>query len=111
MERVGGDAMMGLITQHPWTAAAGLLSLLLAAGCAVRYTAHPGALNQTDSAAYDALLIAETTIDQTRQDYQAGKLPPEVKTVLDALIRSYNLARASWLTYRGALAANVPGQE
>jgi hypothetical protein len=32
------------------------------------------------------------------------------KTALDTLIRSYNVARASWLTYHGAMAANVPSQ-
>jgi hypothetical protein len=44
-----------------------VLGLLLAASlvlpsqaCVAHYTAHPAALNQTDSAAYDALLIAET---------------------------------------------------
>ena len=71
----------------------------------------PVALNKTDSAAYDTLLIAETTIDQARLDYQAGQLPAGAKPALSALIRSYNVARAAWLTYRGALATNVSSPE
>ena len=87
-----------------------VLGLLLAAalvlpaqGCAAHYTVHPGALNQTDSAAYDALLIAETVIDQAKAA-QPG--PPDA--TLKALIDSYNVARQSWLTYRGAITTNVP---
>ena len=76
--------------------------------CAIHYDVHPGALNQTDSAAYDTLLIAETTIDQARLDFQSGQLPATAKPALDALIQSYNIARASWLTYRGAISANTP---
>ena len=81
-----------------------------ASACAARYTIHPGALNRTDSAAYDALLIAETTIDQARLDFKAGRLPLESKDALDALIRSYNVARASWLAYRDALATNASSE-
>jgi len=84
--------------------------LFSASACAAHYSLHPGALNKTDSAAYDAVLIAETTIDQARLDDKAGRLPADAKDALDALIRSYNVARASWLTYRGALATNVASQ-
>ena len=92
------------------SAATSLLVILLCS-CGAHYTIHPGALNKTDSAAYDTLLIAETAIDQARLDFQAGKLPLDAKSALDMLIRSYNVARASWLTYRGAIVANVPSQE
>src|SRR6059036_3595372 len=87
-----------------------LLVALLAAtsACTARYTVHPGALNKTDSAAYDILLVAETAIDQARLDYKSGQLPAGVKPALDALVRSYNLTRDSWLTYRDANASNVP---
>jgi hypothetical protein len=78
--------------------------LLTAPACAAHYSVHPGALNPTDSAAYDTLLIAENIIDQAR----AGPLPPGGKDALNTLIRSYNVARESWLTYRGALATNLP---
>jgi hypothetical protein len=89
-----------------------VLGLLLAASlvlpaqaCVAHYTVHPGALNQTDSASYDALLIAETVIDQAKA---ASPGPPDA--TLKALIDSYNVARQSWLTYRGAITTNVPQQ-
>jgi len=87
-----------------------LLAPLLVAStaCAARYTVHPGALNTVDSAAYDTLLIAETAIDQSRMAYQSGQLPSDAKDSLDTLVGSYNAARDSWLTYRGAIATNAP---
>ena len=88
-----------------------LVLLLLLSGCAAHFTIHPGALNQTDSAAYDALLIAETAISEARQDLQTGALPDSTKAALNSLIIAYNIARESWLTYRGAVATNVtPGE-
>ena len=42
------------------------------AACAARYQVHPGALNVSDSAAYDTLLIAEAAIDQARMENQTG---------------------------------------
>src|SRR2546428_13376735 len=86
-----------------------VLVLVTTAGAA-RLTMHPGAVNQIDSASYDALLIAEAAIDQARREYQAKRLPDSAKGPLDTLIQSYNLARESWLTYRGAIATKVtPG--
>jgi hypothetical protein len=78
--------------------------VLAAAGCAARYTVHPGALNAGDSAAYDTLTIAQAAIDQARTQ----PIPAGEKDALNALIRSYNVARESWLTYRGAVATNMP---
>ena len=89
-----------------------LLPLLLsvsAAACVPRpYIPHPGALNQTDSVTYDTLMIAGTAIDNARADYQAGRLPDSTKPAFNALVRSYNVARESWLTYRSAIATNLP---
>ncbi len=62
--------------------------LLVTAACAARITMHPGALNKTDSASYDALLIAEAAIDQARTEYQAQRLPDAAKGPLDTLIQS-----------------------
>jgi len=98
--RIPGMRFAGLVLILPL--------LLSTSACAAHYTIHPGALNQTDSAAYDALLIAETVIDQARTDYKSGQLPGSTKEALDTLIKSYNVARESWLTYRGAVATNVP---
>src|SRR5262249_3933421 len=78
------------------------------AACAARYTIHPGALNVADSAAYDTLLVAQAAIDQARTENQTRALPSAEKDALNTLIRSYNVARDSWLTYRGAIATNVP---
>jgi hypothetical protein len=86
------------------------LFLSLSACVSAHYTLHPGALNTTDSAAYDALLIAEAAIDQARSHYKAGQLPPKAKDALDILVRSYNIARESWLTYRNAISANLPDE-
>ena len=92
-------AVLGLVVTIPL--------LLFASACTPHYMVHPGAVNRTDSAAYDALLIAQAAIDQAKTAYQAGQLPTSAKQPLDALIQSYNIARESWLTYRGVLATNV----
>jgi hypothetical protein len=105
-----GETMIDFISHHPIGIAFAVPILLLLMACSAHYTVHPGALNATDSAAYDALLIAETTIDQARLQLKAGQLPAEAKPVLDALVLSYNAARTAWLTYRGALATNVASQ-
>jgi hypothetical protein len=98
--------MFDFVTQHAFGAALLLAALLiLASGCAARYTVHPGALNKTDSAAYDALLIAETAIDQAKLANRG-----EPKELLNRLIQTYNVARESWLTYRGVLTTSVPPQ-
>src|SRR5438067_7503271 len=102
--------MSEFVTQHEVAAVLLLALLLLATACAARYTAHPGALNKTDSAAYDTLLIAEAAIDQARTRFQAGKLPGDTKDALNALVHTYNLARESWLMYRGAITTRVPAQ-
>ena len=101
--------MFQFVLHHQSGAVLLLAVLLTASACARRYVAHPGAVNTADSAAYDALLIAETAIDQAKTDYAAGQLAGNKET-LDALIASYEVARTSWLTYRGAIATNVPAQ-
>jgi hypothetical protein len=79
--------------------------------CAAHYTIHPGAINTTDSAAYDTLLIGKTTIDEAKAAYQAGELPADMKDALNALVQSYDVARDSYLTYHGALATNTPSDQ
>src|SRR5579872_3372482 len=79
----------GGVRMHGYWTIAGiivLVLLLLLSGCAAHFTIHPGALNQTDSAAYDALLIAETAISEARQDLQTGALPDSTKAALNSLI-------------------------
>ena len=50
------------------------------------------------------MLIAEAAIDQARISADSNG----TKTALNALIKSYNVARESWLTYRGAIATHQP---
>ena len=85
--------------------------VLVTPACGLHYAllpGHPGTLNPADSAAYDTLLIAESTIDQARLDFKSGQLPTGAKPALDALVQSYNIARDSWLTYRGAISTHAP---
>jgi hypothetical protein len=82
--------------------------LMSSPACAAHYAVHPGSLSTADSAAYDALLVAQAEIDGARAKYKSGALPHDSKAALDALIQSYNVARESWLTYRGAIATNTP---
>ena len=110
LHTLAGNITMVFGSRVPGTALTLLLMIppfFSVAGC-THYTVHPGALSVTDSAAYDTLLIAEATIDQARTAYQAGQLPVAAKEPLNALIQSYNVAHASWLAYRGALATQSP---
>jgi hypothetical protein len=84
--------------------------VLLASACGAHHKIHPGALNKSDSAAYDMLLNAEAAIDQARIDFTARRLPGRAKPELDTLIQIYNVARESWLTYRGAVATKLPSE-
>ena len=95
--RIPGLKGIGLILIFPL--------LCSASACAAHHNVHPGALNPADSAAYDALLIAETVIDQAK-----AANPGLPDGVLKRLIESYNVARESWLTYRGAISTSVPPQ-
>ena len=61
------------------------------------------------------LCRAERISPQHRNGFQArgsedssAQLPAQAKEPLDTLVKSYNVARESWLTYRGAIATNVP---
>jgi hypothetical protein len=83
--------------------------LISGSACAAaHYNVHPGALDQLDSSAYDTLLVAQAAIEAARADCEAGRLAEETKPVFDTLVRSYNAARQSWLTYRDAIATQVP---
>jgi hypothetical protein len=57
---------------------------------------------------FDTLLIAQSAIDKARAGYQAGSLPDSTRPAFNTLVRAYNVAHESWLTYRGAIAANQP---
>jgi hypothetical protein len=81
-----------------------LLPLLSLQSCAAgHYIVHPGSVSTIDSQAYDALLVAQATIDQAR----LSPLPESIKPALNKAVLAYNVARDSWLTYRGALATKA----
>jgi hypothetical protein len=84
---------------------------LSATACAAHYTVHPGAINRTDSAAYDTLLVARAMIDEARAENQTQPLSPADKDTLNMLVNYYNVARDAWLTYRGALSTNAPSDQ
>jgi hypothetical protein len=99
--------MCEFLIQHEFWGLLLVLAVLSTAACAAHYKPHPGALNITDSAAYDTLLVAEAAIDQARTENQTRPLSDQAKDALNTLIDSYNVARAAWLTYRGAVATNT----
>jgi hypothetical protein len=101
--------MIELILRHEYWIAAALL--VLAAACTAHYKLHLGALNTADSAAYDTLLIAEAAIDQARAENQTRPFSAEAKDSLNRLVQTYNIARETWLTYRGAVAANLSSDQ
>jgi hypothetical protein len=102
-----GNRLPGLKTAVPLL----LVPLVFSTTACAAYTIHPGALNVTDSAAYDTLLVAQAVIEQARVENQTRTLPPAEKDALNTLIRSYNIAREAWLTYRGAIANKVPSDQ
>ena len=102
--------MFEFLIQHSSSALLVAVLVLAAAACATHYKPHPGAINIADSASYDTLLVAEAAIDAARTRNQTHPLPAEAKDVLNRVIQYYNVARDAWLTYRGAIASNVPTQ-
>jgi hypothetical protein len=108
---VAGNLTTAFGNRIPGMKAAALLLVLplaMSAQACSRYVVHPGSLNKTDSAAYDTLLVAESMINQARADYQSQQLPDQTRDAFNNLVRAYNVARQSWITYRGAIATNIP---
>ena len=86
-------------------------ALVFANACPKNVTApHPGAVSAFDSQAYDALLVAQEVIIQAKASFAVGGLPAGSKPVLNRAIESYNVARASWLTYRSVAQAGQDPQ-
>jgi hypothetical protein len=108
---VAGNLTTAFGSRIPGAKIAALLLVLpfaMSTPACSRYVVHPGSLNKTDSAAYDTLLVAETMINQARADYQSQQLPDQTREAFNTLVRAYNVARQSWITYRGAITTNVP---
>jgi hypothetical protein len=87
-----------------------VLPLLIMFGCAA-HVVHPGTANSFDSDSYDALLITNNTIVQTKASLAAGSFPPaiagNVKTALNALIKVYDDADTAYLAYHNAAMAGT----
>ena len=81
-----------------------VLAILLLASCAAR-APRSGALTILDSDAYDGLIVAQAALTEAKQQFALGELPPSAKDVINKAGAAYNVARASWLTWRDGLAA------
>jgi hypothetical protein len=93
--------------------AVGFLFLVgwLFAGCAA-HAVHPGAANKFDSDSYDAVLVTHNLIETTKTDLANNAFPASiagnVKTALNDLIKSYDIADTAYTTYHtAALAGNA----
>ena len=74
----------------------------LATACASRGI-HPGAINKADSDLYDTLLVAQAALNQAKVDFASGKIPASAKDEINVAIRAYNVAQASWKTWRSGV--------
>jgi hypothetical protein len=87
-----------------------LIAVLILAGCAAR-PIHPGAANAFDSNAYDSVLVAHSVIETTKTDLVNGAFPAgiagNVKTALNGLITSYDLADQAYIAYHNAALAGT----
>jgi|HubBroStandDraft_1064217.scaffolds.fasta_scaffold03153_12 hypothetical protein len=89
-----------------------LALVLLLMGCAKNTsTPIPGAANTFDSQSYLSLVTADSVIETTKADLAAGKFPASiagnVKTALNALIQSYDVANPVYVAYHNAALAGT----
>jgi len=89
----------------------GLLALPIAfsslSGCATAL--HPGAVNKFDSDSWDALLTAQTMLEQASADPTITG-DPASKAVLNKAIAAYDTAESAWqLWHSSAVAAKAAG--
>lgn len=80
-------------------------------GCTKAYQAHPGSVNTFDSVSYDSVLVAHSVIESTKTDLANGVFPatiaPKVKTALNDLVASYNIADSAYQAYHAAAVAGT----
>jgi hypothetical protein len=88
------------------------LSMILN-GCSLLqpHVQHPGTANSFDSDAYDALLVTDAIIKQTRTDYNNNAFPPNymanIKVALNNLIKGYDDAQRIYVEYHNAALAGT----
>lgn len=75
------------------------LLLVLLVGCAHNVVLRPGALNAFDQAAYESLMMAQSSITQAK-----ALVPqfPAMKAPLNKVIAGYNEALAAYKAYHAA---------
>jgi hypothetical protein len=82
------------------------LAVLLAGCVKSTSTPIPGAGNKFDSDSYLSLVTADSVIQSTKDDLANNKFPaniaPAVKTAVNALIQSYDVANPIYLAYHSA---------
>ncbi|MDE2101325.1 MAG: hypothetical protein KGL39_29025 [Patescibacteria group bacterium] len=64
---------------------------------------RPNQLTTLDGQAYDVLFIAHAAIEKAKSEFTAGLLPKGASVEINDTVKSYNLARATWLTYRAVI--------
>ncbi len=75
------------------------VSFLLLNGC-MATVQHPGAINSTDNAMYDALITEQAAINQALT--QIGQFP-KLKPALNIVIEQYDTSMAAYKVYHVAL--------
>ena len=87
-----------------------LSAVLFIAGCAAQQI-HPGAANSFDSSTYDALIVTQSVINTTKADLAVNSFPasiaPKVKSAVNALSTTYDIALATYMTYHNAAIAGT----
>ena len=80
---------------------------LLMAGCKTSTTTAlplaPGAVNATDQAIYDGLMVAQAALTSLKASIPTNL---SLKPYVNQAIADYNLAEASWQVYHTAVALN-----
>lgn len=76
-----------------------LAGVMMAVGGCNKAALHPGAIDSFDSSTYDALIVAQATIEPLRADFEDGAIAPSTKPNLNAAIESYNVAEVAWQAY------------
>ena len=98
--------MLNWMVQHQFVAgtALALVAILgLATACkTAAYQVHPGSVDAFDSQSYDTLLVAQATIQQAKQQVQAGALPAAAAGPLNHAIQAYDVAETAWQAYHAA---------
>src|ERR1700676_2926447 len=88
-----------------------LIALSMTVGCAMNPKPVTGSANQFDSDTYLALATADSVIQTTKADLTNGTFPVNiagnVKTALNNLIKSYDVADKVYLAYHAAAIAGT----